>query len=323
MKLGSLAAAVAMVSACSAAYAMDTLNDAAMADTTGQAGLTITTTLGASVGGIFDYTDTNGVTGTTATSGSFTSTGTFAADLLSGFKVSGKITTTVDVGATTSSTGPADLLVDISSTNLSVTLNWVGVCANGTAGATGEAACGSTGTSSTAPSSSQYSNVFLLPAGGVVLNLSNIDIQALLGAANGSQDFLTVTLPNTFTLTLGTNSASTTTTPQFALLDPNNYSSATTAGGIGVGELSVNPSTNLVVDISACNGTSTGGGGGGSGCAAGQQGLLATIATGTTDVHLYNVVLGNVGTTSPTASIGNVALYGLNLAGTSVLVAGH
>lgn len=323
MRLSALAAAVVIGGSCPTAFAMVEMSDFALSGASAQGGLTITSKLGASVGGIFDYTDTNGVTGTSATAGSFTSTGTFAADLLSGFKVSGTVKTTVDIGATTSSTGPADMLVDISSTNLAITLNWVGVCPNGTSGASGEAACGATGSSSTAPSSSQYSNVLLLPSGGVSLNLSNIDIQALLGAANGSQDFLTITLPASFVLSLGTNSASATTTPQFALLDPNNYSSSATAGGIGVGELVIAPTSAITTDVSACNNVSAGGGGGGSGCAAGQAGLLATIAVGTVTVNMYNVVLGNVGSSSPSASMGNVGLYGLNLAGTSVLVAGH
>lgn len=317
MKLGAIAAAVAMISACSGAYAMESLDDDAMSDATGQAGLTITTTLGTGVGGIFDYTDTNGKTGTGATAGGFFTNNTQSAELLAGFSLSGKIVSTVDVGALTA--GNADLFIDTQSTNFTTTLNWLGVCsdANSTNGQ-----CNGTGTASTAPTASTttFEPILGLPSTGVQVSLANFDAQIILGSASTTQHFMTITLPSTFSLTLGTGG----TTPQFSLLDGNNYTSGATEGGIGMSQLTVTPTGALTTTVDACNGSGVAT----TFCSAtAPAGLQVTVAANSTfNIVATNVVLGNVGSTSTTSSIGNVALYSFNAGGTTgttINIAGH
>lgn len=47
-----------------------------------------------------------------------------------------------------------------------------------------------------------------------------------------------------------------------------------------------------------------------------------TLGTGGMDVHMSNLIVGNVGA-SPTPAIGDVEIVGLNLAGTAITVSGH
>jgi len=320
MKLSCIAAAVALLSAGTGAFAMETLSDDALSNASGQAGLTITTIIGSGDGGILAYSDTNGRTGTNApTSTSFYTNNTFAGDLLAGFTLSGTVTTTIDVGATSAS-GPADLLVDISTstaTPLKTTINWLGVCA--TAGDASGLCGGTTATSTVAPSSAGFSNILAIPAAGVAISLGGADIELLLGATS-AQHFITATLPSSFNLTIGTGST-TGAAPQLSLLDPNNYFTAAKAGGIGFSELSITPTAATTTTIDACTTTAT------ATCTnaltGGLAGLLIQSSGGSYNIVADNVTMGNIGTTAPTAAIGNVAIYGFNPTGTSTMVSGH
>jgi hypothetical protein len=286
----------------SSAFALEALSDAALSAATGQAGLTITTVLpAAGVTGIFDYTDTNGGTGGPA---AFATSNPNGADVLASFKLTGKSTMTVDAGATGG--GAANVLFDITTdtvTGLTASITSASACAT---------------SNDTKGVCSAGSSILSLPAAGVAITLKGLDLQVLLGASS-AQHFITASLPATFNLTIGTGSA-TGSASQLSVLDPNNFTSAATSGGIGVGELLIDPTVASTTTIDACTTTAT------TTCTAALTGGLAGLliqSNATVDVVAYNVTLGNVGTTSPTAAIGNIALYNLAMSGISVMVSGH
>jgi hypothetical protein len=304
MELARHVLALAVIAASSSAFALDQLSDDTMANTTGQAGLTTTTILPAGgLTGKFDWTDTNGGTGGPA---AFAGTNGSAADVQAAFKLTGKSTMTIDVGATAG--GAADLLMDISTdavTGLTTTITSASVCANSNVN-TSTGAC------------SASSSILSLPAAGVAITLKGLDLQVLLGASSATQHFITATLPATFNLTIGTGTTAGN-APQLSILDPNNNSGASTQGGIGVSELLVAPTGASTTTVDACTTTAT------AFCTAaltgGLPGLLVQ-SNATLNITAYNTTLGNVAGT-PTAAIGNVGVYGLSMNGTSTMISGH
>jgi len=301
MTSARIALALAITALSQASFALQPLPDDTLADTTGQAGLTVTTVLGTGVSGILDYTDENGGTGGPA---AFATSNPNSADILASFTLTGKTTMTLDAGATTA--GAANVLVDISTdttTGLTTKISSVSACAT---------------SKDTVGVCSAGSPILSLPASGISLVLKGLDLQVLLGAGS-TQHFVTASLPSTFNLTIGTGSAAGS-APQLSLLDPNNYTSAATAGGIGVGELLVAPTGASTTTIDSCTTTAT------ATCTAALTGGLAGLlvqTNATLNINAYNITLGNVGTTTPTAPIGSVAIYGLALAGVSTMISGH
>ena len=304
MKLARHALALAIIAASSSAFALDQLTDDALSNATGQAGLTIITNMGGGVAGTLDYTDTDGSLGSGSAafaSGTYTS----KADVLVGFNLTGKTTTTIDVGA---NGNLSNVVVDVSTdttTGFTTSLTSVTSCANSNVST-------STGVCSTGSAS-----ILSLPATGVAITLKGLDLQVTLGSASASTHFISAALPSTFNLTIGTGTAAGA-APQLSILDPNNFSSAATAGGIGVSELLIAP-TNVAgttTTVDACTTTVT------AMCASGIAGLQIK-SNAILNVTAYNVALGQVGTGTATAAIGNVALDGLNTSTMTTFISGH
>lgn len=102
----------------------------------------------------------------------------------------------------------------------------------------------------------------------------------------------------------------------FAVYDSSTAVSAATAYGIGIGTLAMvnNGGTNLNADVKIDANAS--------GLVLGITSLGASSSVGM-DMRMTAVKLGNLGTTSPAVAIGDVEVIGLNLAGTTIAVIGH
>jgi hypothetical protein len=291
-----------LVSAC--AQGLEPIADAALADTTGQAGLEITTTFPSTgLTGIFHYEDTDGGAGNS--SADFVTGNPDAANLLAGFKLTGKMLTTLDVGANASSQANVLIETTTDSTGLGLTINSLSTCA-------------ASQDTSSGCNSGFGSDILALPAGGLTVTLANMDLKLLLGASN-SQHFISMDLPASFNITVGTGNTAND-APQFSLLDPNNVVSSTSAGGIGVSELQITQTAASTTTVDACASAAT------ITCSAALTGGLSGLliqSNAQLNVTAYNVTLGDVGSATPSAAIGNVAVYGLSMSGVSIMVSGH
>lgn len=272
----------ALTALASPVFAMESMDDSAMSEATGQDGIDIFTTLNIS-GATLTYTDTNG----------FASTPSYAnsGDLkVNGLGVTGTVKMSVDVGATAA--GPeAALLLGINGTS-ALNISLTSITVNKTGGAT------------------NY-DILTLPVGTTITVASGYNLNLELG--KGPSGHLGVLTGNIGTITVGDNA---TPTQKVALTDSSNSGtigfSRVQLTGIDLGGGSGNQT-----NIDVCDGTAVT-----ANCAAGAPGLKVTFAgtaMATVGANINDIRLGSA--TGPV--VGQVAITGLNLSGTSMRIVGH
>ncbi len=292
---------IALVSAMSlasfGAYAMEALNDTGLEQATGQAGLTISTTLNIS-GAALTYTDTDGIAGTAYGTGTG---GTGAAGSLNirGLGLSSganQIVTTIDVGA--NSSGQAVLQVGVSMPALTLSFSGVDVTSVGGAAPT-------------------TSNLIITP-GAVSATLAAQTLTLQLGDVSPQGHMAVISDSAATSLSIGNGSAN-----QVVVVDAANKSTTSTPG-IGIGQLNV---TGLDFGTT----TGTGAAAADTTVDATSAGLVigfGSAAMTNVGVAMNNVTLGETcagiasGCTA-SAPIGNISISGLNMSGTKVTIAGH
>lgn len=338
-------AAGAILVACAGAHAMDAMNDDALADSTGQSGITIYTDLSIS-GATLTYQDTDGLGTASSTTASLTAAGylAYAPTYLnsSGATVSGTgqggdinirglgffsstiqagaayttsaanaapITTTIDAGA--SAGGAGVVQVGISIPQLNVTFSGVDVCQATVSASAGPCSSGSASAIITAPTAQ--------------LVIQNLSLNLQLGSSPQGHLGLLSNGSTPFSLALGTPGG----TNNIILDDPNNAN-----GGIGVGyvlisglDFGTGADAAHSTYIDACSSTIT------TNCGATvSPGLLISFGSSTMNggaggggisVVMQNLTMGDTSAGSPSPAIGNLAFYDLNLGGTSIRIVGH
>lgn len=302
------------------AYALESMDDTSMADTSGQAGITVTANLQTGTTAGVGYTDRNGFTNFTTAGGDI---------YLRRFSFPLSFTAVLDVGAASAAATTAALQVSVAlpsaltmtfNTNSSTGLG-VGVMDFCQTPASGFCAYGS---------ANDYA-VMMAPTTGVTFTLGSTNLKLIyLGDTSGSTHtaVLTDTAASTLTIT-GSQ-----TTPNIALVDPGSVTTVgTTIGGAGAKTITVSglefgsaasqsASTSVTFDICSTTATTV--------CpvakTGGNAGLLVNVGSGAmTNVSVVasGVAIGNVGTGSTNNGLGTVALTNLNLANTSVMIYPH
>jgi len=273
--------------AASGAYALEAVDEATLSETTGQQGIDIFTTLSVS-GATLTYTDGDGYAGTP----SYANSGDL---VISNLGMSGSVKVSIDAGSTAAGPDAALKVGILGTTALNLSLD--GISVKKTGGAT------------------SY-NILTMPAGTTISVASGYNLALELG--KGGSGHLGRMTGNIGTVTIGDN---TTTTAKVAIVD------ATNSGQIGLSRVQVtgvnlgDGTGNNFTNIDVC-----GGGAATTACAAGEDGLKIKFGSGSTDTVMsgLGVTLNDVRLGSATAaSIGQVSISGLNMAGTSVRIIGH
>jgi hypothetical protein len=332
MKLAQSVLATAMLLAtCANVHAMEALDDDSMAGTTGQAGITFYTNLNIT-NSVFTYQDTDGLANAGSTTANSSATVKAYSPAFAGFAGTGQggdmnvrnlgmfsssiqagaaytnlaanaapMVATIDVGA--NSGGQAVLNLGISIPQLNVSFSGIDVCQ-------------ATVTTTVGPCASGAS---IITSPSVDLVIQNLTMNFQLG--NSAQGHLALISNGATPISLALGTANS--TNKIVIVDPNN-----TNGGIGVGLLSVtgldlgDGSTNAKSTfLDACSNTIT------TNCGtSANPGLLLSFGSSTMSsvgMFMQNVTLGDTSAGTPSPAIGNVALTGVNLGGTSVRIVGH
>ncbi len=288
-KKAALYSAISLVS--TGAFALQAMDDAGLADATGQSGLTIATTLNVT-GAIMSYTDTDGLGATSAAS----SAGSLNIHNL-GLSSSGtSIITNIDVGSNAS--GQAVMQIQTSIPTLVVSFDGIDL------------------TSAPAVVGSASKNNFVMTQGTQSITMSGLNLNMQLGDTSPQGHMMVLSDSAPTTLSLG----SATLSNQVVVVDAANKT-ATSTPGIGIGGLTVS-GLDFGQSSTAANNTTV------DATTAGLVVAFGTSAMQNVNVAMTNVTLGETcagiasGCTA-TAPIGNVSISGLNLAGTSVTIRGH
>ena len=288
-KKAALFSAISLVS--SGAFALQAMDDAGLADATGQSGLTITTTLNVT-GAVMSYTDTDGLgAGSAATSaGSLNIHGLGLSSNLTA------ITTNIDVGANAS--GQAVMQIQTSIPTLIV--NFDGIDLTSTPAAVG----------------STSKNNFIVTQGTQSITMSGLNLNMQLGDTSPQGHMMILSDSAPTSLTLGNSTLSN----QVVVVDAANKTTTSTPG-IGIGGLTVS-GLDFGSSTTAANNTTV------DATSAGLVVAFGSSAMNNVNVAMTNVSMGETcagiasGCTA-TAPIGNISISGLNLAGTSVTIRGH
>ena len=334
MKFAQSVLTVALLLALSAnVYAMESMGDDSMADTTGQVGISIYMDLNVS-NSTFSYKDPDGLANADSTDANssamvkayspafngFSGTGdgadlnvrdltVFSSTIQAGSgytNASGNaapMLTTIDVGANSSHEAVVNLNISIPQLNISFT---------------GIDVCSSTVSAGVAPCTSGFS-VVKAPS-SMDLVIQNLTLNFQLGYAALGHLALVSGGSTPMSMALGTAGG----TNKVVIADPNN-----TNGGIGLGLLSV---TGLDLGdgstaakstyIDACSSTVS------ANCSSSDApgGLLISFGSstmGNVGVFMQNVTFGDTGASTPSPSIGNITLTSLGMGGASVRIVGH
>jgi hypothetical protein len=285
MKLVNKLLLVSAIAASSQAFAMESMSEADMSQTTGQDGVTVTLNLVNGINAQAILHDTNGLTpnGTFGSAGAIVfGDGTTAGN----FKISsGIITLDIDAdggtGVSGSTTG-AVLNVKIGlPSNLTVTTGDISVAKSG-------------GLGGTLTNSTKVFNSTTVSLGGLNVNMQ-------LGAeAQGNMLKVSGAITNGISLST------------FALLDGYNGSTAQTNVGIGATTVTIKDNGAANLTLGDIRGDVT--------AAAGLQFTLTSVGSATgVDVQMTGLKLGDQAGTS----VGNFELRGLNMNGTILGVKGH
>ncbi|NNM53076.1 MAG: hypothetical protein HKM02_12775 [Pseudomonadales bacterium] len=287
-----LFSAISLIS--SGAFALQAMDDAGLADATGQSGLTITSTLNMT-SAVVSYTDTDGLGAGSAAA----SAGSMNIHGLGLSSNGGAMTTNIDVGSNAS--GQAVMQIQTIIPTLAISFDGIDL------------------TSAPATVGSASRNNFIVTNGVQTIKMSGLNMTMQLGdtSPQGHLMVLSNSAPTSFTL------GSSTATNQVVLVDAAVKNGSTTSTpGIGVGGLSVtglsfgssttNPSSNTTVDATS----------------AGLVVAFGSTAMQNVGVSMTNVTMGEtcVGVSSgctATAPIGNINISGLNMSGTTVTIRGH
>lgn len=287
LKKLAIVSAISLVSA--GAFAMEAVDDVALSNTTGQAGLTITTNLNIS-GATLTYTDTDGFGTSYNKSGDLN---------VRGLGITGTgIVTKIDVGGN-GTTAALNLEVDLPV--LTITVGSIDVCNTPVSG------------QCAAPSKS---NVLLLPTGGLTITTTAQVMNVQLGDKTTPQGHMAVlTDSSAMSITLGNGSAN-----QIVVADPNNGTASSTPG-IGIGKM-VLSGLDMGTSFSGGNYTSV------DATTAGlvmkfNGNAMSSVGVALTNVSLGETCAGIASGCTASPSIGNVTISGLNMSGTSVTISGH
>jgi hypothetical protein len=306
-RLGLLASAIVALS--TGVHAMEAMDDQSLSDTTGQQGLTITSSLNISGANVV-YTDCDGLT----TSGTYSKSGDL---VVTGFGVTGSVVTTIDVGGdgATGAGSKAILNIGISGTTaLTTSFTGGGVISTSNDGTDNPNLGGAAG--------GTVSNIITLSGTQNLVMSSGYFIDIQLGS--GANPFMALSG------TLGTVTLGSVATGGGA------YTGATHAieindvpdGGIlGVSGASVSGlvlgTTALPTTVGLCTGaTTTAACAAGLGGAGGTAGIEVNVSTaGLTSVNMTvaNIVAGS----TSSASLGSLYISGMSFAGSKMLIAGH
>lgn len=291
-KKAALFSAISVIS--SGAFALQAMDDAGLADATGQSGLTITTTLNVT-GAVMSYTDTDGLGSTSAAS----SAGSLNIHNLGLSSSTQAITTNIDVGS--NSSGQAVMQIQTSIPTLAVSFDGIDL------------------TSSPAAVGSTSKNNFIVTQGTQSITMSGLNLNMQLGDTSPQGHMMILSDAAPTSLTLGNTNG--TATNQVVLVDAANKTSTSTPG-IGIGGLAIT-GLDFGSSATATNNTTV------DATTAGLVVAFGSSAMNNVNVTMTNVSMGETcagvasGCGAATAPIGNISISGLNLAGTSVTIRGH
>jgi len=274
--------------AASGAFALEAVDEATLAETTGQQGIDIFTSLNVS-GATLTYTDADGYT---YGAGTYNNSGDL---LINNLGMTGSVKVAIDAGSTAAGPNAALNVAINGTTALAITLDSITVKKTG--GATAY-------------------NILTMPAGTSINIATGYNIDLELG--KGGSGHLGRMTGNLGTITIGDNATS---TAKVAVVD------ATNGGQMGVSRFQVSGvnlgdgTSNNFTNMDVCDGTTVT-----AACAAGENGLKIKYGSVSTDAVMNGMTLTmndvRVGAAAAPV-IGQISITGLSLAGTSMRIVGH